>query len=461
MEWNDSKSSALIKLKEAGFNVPDVFVITPEEFSHFLKFNNLYNNYTETDLMEGELPPELMDRLSSIISSSGLPLACRTSAVAEDGLEFSFAGQFRSLMGISSLAEAEVALKYCWAGTISQNISGYYEFTNLQYYQHKLPSVFFQPMISSKTSGIMFYSRKSGMATIESNWGMGESLAAGISDADRITVDLANPNVFLHERVGKVKAFIFYVKDTSKLVLGQHLSLNIHGKNFGVKLLSKGPLGHTIRVDLIRGSQYVTSIDKTVTAKLLVLARKIHDLFNVDIDIEWCMDSQQILHIVQVRPISTKQKIDRKFFDYDEDKETVLSAGKASGILMDKSNIGEKSNPFILAGQEFVPTDTSSILKAEGVLTATGGILSHVAIVCRELGIPCIHVLEHWDELPFGKFVELNTFADQKIAVSNSNTETPPSRSSSNTTRRFVRRPSSVFSLYDIFSTEVHRRLGL
>lgn len=70
------------------------------------------------------------------------------------------------------------------------------------------------------------------------------------------------------------------------------------------------------------------------------------------------------------------------------------SAGKIVGfvrILFDPSEALEKFlGDDILVTSVTDPTWTICMKKAKAIVTNTGGILSHAAIVAREMGIPCV-----------------------------------------------------------------------
>jgi pyruvate,water dikinase len=69
------------------------------------------------------------------------------------------------------------------------------------------------------------------------------------------------------------------------------------------------------------------------------------------------------------------------------------SPGKIKGkvkILMDPKEIEKMDKDYILVAPETNPEYTPAMLKASGIITDRGGILSHSAIVARELGIPCV-----------------------------------------------------------------------
>jgi pyruvate,orthophosphate dikinase len=70
------------------------------------------------------------------------------------------------------------------------------------------------------------------------------------------------------------------------------------------------------------------------------------------------------------------------------------SPGAASGVVvMDPDRavtLSESGTKIILVRPETSPDDVHGIIKAEGVLTARGGMTSHAAVVTRGLGKPCV-----------------------------------------------------------------------
>jgi pyruvate, orthophosphate dikinase len=70
------------------------------------------------------------------------------------------------------------------------------------------------------------------------------------------------------------------------------------------------------------------------------------------------------------------------------------SPGAASGVVvMDPDRavtLAESGTKIILVRPETSPDDVHGIIKAEGVLTARGGMTSHAAVVTRGLGKPCV-----------------------------------------------------------------------
>ena len=74
-------------------------------------------------------------------------------------------------------------------------------------------------------------------------------------------------------------------------------------------------------------------------------------------------------------------------------KGTPVSAGIAEGkvrIILDPSMCSKMKNGNILVTEMTNPLYMPAIKKAKAIVTDVGGLLSHAAIVSRELGIPCI-----------------------------------------------------------------------
>lgn len=74
-------------------------------------------------------------------------------------------------------------------------------------------------------------------------------------------------------------------------------------------------------------------------------------------------------------------------------KGTCASKGSVEGtvhIATDKNLNPPSYENFILVCKQTNPAYSAVLMKAKGVITETGGIVSHAAIISRELEIPCI-----------------------------------------------------------------------
>lgn len=74
-------------------------------------------------------------------------------------------------------------------------------------------------------------------------------------------------------------------------------------------------------------------------------------------------------------------------------KGLAASPGKAKGkvkIILDYRSMSKIGLGEILVTPYTTPLLTIALLKASAIVTETGGISSHAAIIARELGIPCV-----------------------------------------------------------------------
>lgn len=74
-------------------------------------------------------------------------------------------------------------------------------------------------------------------------------------------------------------------------------------------------------------------------------------------------------------------------------KGNVASGGQAQGevrIILEESEFPKFQPGEILVTEETRPTFVSIMRKAKAVITNTGGMLCHAAIISRELQIPCL-----------------------------------------------------------------------
>lgn len=89
-------------------------------------------------------------------------------------------------------------------------------------------------------------------------------------------------------------------------------------------------------------------------------------------------------------------------------KGIAAAKGKARGAARIYTD-GAINNGEILITKTTTPAMSINMLKAAAVVTETGGMLSHAAIFCRELGLPCVvGVKEVLQTVNEGTLIEVN-----------------------------------------------------
>jgi phosphoenolpyruvate synthase/pyruvate phosphate dikinase len=129
----------------------------------------------------------------------------------------------------------------------------------------------------------------------------------------------------------------------------------------------------------IVGNHYNFSDFDSLNIKYYDVFKKVHDLFGAPQDIEFVVDDNGELHILQTRNLKNINTVSLN------KNLTIPSIGYAEGKLTDITNF-KKGDIFY--SDIISTTDFNIIKEAAGVLTLKGGITSHVSNLCRLLSIP-------------------------------------------------------------------------
>ncbi len=230
-----NKARNLLKLKTSGYNVPQFITL---------------------DTKESE--DELYQKLK--IWNKNTLFAVRSSCIAEDSKNKSFAGYFHS----------EIGVKY-------SEIYGAYKKVCESFKNHK-GSVIIQEFIPSEKSGVLFTNDGNNNLIINSNYGVCKSVVEGWA-CDEI---LASQNgIIIKKHHEKNKTSLVWIKD-----------------QFENKKYSK----FTLEAEEIK--------------LLIKTGKKIESFFNSPQDIEWCF-YQNNLYILQSRPITAKISDKKDVIYYD------------------------------------------------------------------------------------------------------------------------------------------------
>jgi pyruvate,water dikinase len=388
------KGANLGEMLKNDFPVPPAFIVTADAFWSFLEetkikdsvFNILRNvNVDEPDDLEKK-----SGEIKKIIINANMPwttevdildayrklddgfVAVRSSATAEDLPEASFAGQQETFLNVKGEQSLLESVKQCWASLYTPRAIFYREKQGFKHEDVKL-AVVVQKMVNADVSGVMFTSDPitgKPKVLIEVGYGLGESVVGG-----KITPDT-------------------YVVDQN--------TLKIEDKNIAVQKIEyvKGEDGKTTEVEVEQWKQDKQKMSDSDIVKLAEIGKRIETHYNEPMDVEWCMENNEI-YIVQARPVTTIKKEEIKM---EKEEETVkernilvkglpASPGVAVGrvvIIKDSSELGKIKEGDILVTPMTTPDMVPGMKKASAIVTDEGGLTCHAAIVSRELGIPCI-----------------------------------------------------------------------
>ncbi len=101
----------------------------------------------------------------------------------------------------------------------------------------------------------------------------------------------------------------------------------------------------------------------------------------------WFVDYNRLL--IADAPLSLKEEPARSVIVL---RGQTGSRGRGRGVVLHAPDAGEKSVPknTILVARSTKPELIAMMASSQAVVTELGGVLSHAAIACRELGIPCV-----------------------------------------------------------------------
>lgn len=119
---------------------------------------------------------------------------------------------------------------------------------------------------------------------------------------------------------------------------------------------------------------------------------KFQELVGSNADFEWMILDGK-LTMLQFRPVTQKVIVDENYAVNQEDGYAGIPA--APGVIEGEKRYVDSPDEEIVAGKVLLAMMTDPdwlphLMESRGAVTAYGGFLCHTAIVCRELGIPCV-----------------------------------------------------------------------
>lgn len=291
-------------------------------------------------------------------------VAVRSSATGEDGSDASFAGMNRTLTNVTGEDAVVDAVTQCWASLFTPRVLTYR--ASRGFTADPAMAVVVQQMIASERSGVAFTSDPStgerGHVVIEAALGLGEVVVSGKVQPDTYVVDKATQDV-LDVKVG-FQAF--------KIV--------------------RGPDGRDVSVDLEPAEAGARVLDDAALRRIAELAVAVEAHHGCPQDVEWAIAAGKTW-LVQARPITTLHE------QASDDATGVLvrglpaAPGSASGqvrVLHTPDEGSRLRDNEILVAPMTNPDWLPAIRRAAALVTETGGMTCHAAIVARELRVPCV-----------------------------------------------------------------------
>ncbi|HKU38269.1 MAG TPA: PEP/pyruvate-binding domain-containing protein, partial [Polyangiales bacterium] len=311
-----------------------------------------------------EFPAAVRDAISTAYAALGSTarVAVRSSATSEDSGATSFAGMHETFTNVAGEQALLARVRDCWASAYGARVLAYRKSQNM--HEEPVIAVVVQKMVDSQRSGVIFTADPStgdqGTLVIEAAFGLGEVVVGGQVEVDTYRVSKATQQL-RDVRVGR-KAF----------------------------KLARDAAGVEQRIELAPADAERRVLSDAEVQSLAQLAIAVEAHYGVPQDVEWAEEAGRF-YLVQTRPITTLEP--RHEAASQIVSGLAASPGVASGrvrVMRSPSQAAAFERGEVLVAEMTSPDWVPLMRRAAAVVTDSGGMTCHAAIVSRELGIPCV-----------------------------------------------------------------------
>lgn len=386
-----------------GIPIPSGFVITTAAFRLFMEENNLRarinqamekitiktlgelqeaSRQIQSLIMASPLPPKLAEAINGAYENLAQEegrrtlVAIRSSAVKEDSVSASFAGQYRSYLNI---AEEEVGTYYQKVVASAFSPRALYYLMSRGFDYQELPmAVGVMTMVPAAAAGVV-YTRPPARpdkdcVAIYAVFGFGLGAVSGEMTPDVYEVSRHIPEKIVSRTCG----------------------------NQGIMVVS-GEGGRPMRCPVPPEKQGRPVLADDHVTRLAALALKVEKQFEIPQDIEWAMDTKGDLFLVQSRPLTIREVCSASGVPGGDaiDKgipvlaraSAIASAGISAGPVYQvrsQDDLHDFPDGAVLVSHHAPPDYSVIMSRAKAIVTEVGSPASHMATVARELMIPAL-----------------------------------------------------------------------
>ena len=394
------KGANLGEMVGAGFPVPGGFVVLAASFRHALEAararvtelnraaldaaRERASGATEdrlaaaclrlqASIREAGMPPDVAEDIRAEYAGLGpdASVAVRSSAVGEDSADTSYAGMnatFTNVRGADRLLDAVVE---CWASAFTPRVVAY----RAEHGKDDLPdiAVVVQLMAPAEKAGVAFtadpVTGRRDRVVLEAAWGQGEVVVSGRTEPDTYVLDADGPRLLEAHR-------------------GSQSQKIVAAPGGGDRLL---PVGEAESGPVLSPAE---------AEEIAALVLRVQGHYGRPQDVEWVLTGGR-LSLVQTRPITTLAAAESPAASDTAGQPPgtpllhglAASPGRATGrvrVLHSPAEGVQMVDGEVLVAPLTNPDWMPAVRRAAALVTDTGGVTCHAAIVARELGVPAV-----------------------------------------------------------------------
>ncbi|AFR48202.1 PEP/pyruvate-binding domain-containing protein [Gordonia sp. KTR9] len=292
------KALGLGELVSAGFAVPDGFVVTtaayrraidvagigpkiaalleqvPDDPAGQQEVSHSLSGLFSAEVIDDELRVDIRESYRRL---GGGPVAVRSSAVAEDRADASFAGQQDTYLWIEGEASVEDAVIRCWASLFSSRVLNYRKRLSIEIHDVAM-AVVVQRMVPARAAGVLMsldpVNGDRSKIYLESSYGLGESVVSGEVTPDGFMVE--KTSLAIESRVVGDKQFAHRYDST---------------------------VGEVVRTGVDLDERARLSLSDEEVTQIAELGRRVEAAFGYVVDVEWAIDENDNgIALLQARP---------------------------------------------------------------------------------------------------------------------------------------------------------------
>jgi len=305
------------------------------------------------------LRAELLLARRGLAHAGNASLVVRSSALVEDRLGASFAGQFESYLGLETEQEFATAVRACWAALWSTRVLRYVAARAATPGESAM-ALLVQPLVKARVSGGGLTRTASGDdIVINAAWGLGAAIMQGEVVPESIVVG----------RDGRVRASASGWK--------------VHSA--GCRHLGGGP-GRTLFCE--------PCLDREAAMRLARLMRKAEDALQMPLEVEWAQDEAgfkllQARPLVVEAPAAPDELWSRHPRLHGQPAGVGWGAGRAR-VVTCECELATVTPGDVLVTKVAGPALGAVLPRVAGVVAELGGSTSHLASLARERSVPMV-----------------------------------------------------------------------